>query len=257
MSLLASHAAALAALAVTLAGSLLLGRRPAWLPAAAALALALGWFWLAGFASRGLWTPHRIPDLLLAPALASALVAAAVASGRHRRLLLVADAVFAGWWIARAGVGTADFWRAWLAVALLAWAVGRIVAGEAARGLALALALWGGLSITGAGSAALVAAAAWVGLCVAGKGAVVPAAAMAALIGAADIAGGRLLRGRLDATDLACLFALAAPAIADALLRRTGRAGNRFFAVMASVLAAAILTGLVWIVARAAFGGAS
>ncbi len=257
---LEAHAALLVAFVVALAGGWAGAGRGkaarAFVPAIAAAAALAGWALLAG-APRGLWAPHRGIEVLAGAAAASALLAAVQVwrGGRNRRLLLGLDAAVAGWWVAHAGVAAADFWRVGFGVVLLSIWLGRVVRGDALRGLAMALALWGGLAIAAAPAnwlgAAAVAAACWAGLLAMGRGGFVPAAPMAALIGAADLAGGRALRGRVDATDLACFSALVAPLLAHAVARRRGAKSDRFLAIMAVLCTAAGLSALVWLLKRA------
>lgn len=252
------YAAPIAAFLVALVLPLL-GRGQAWVAATGGAALFVGWALLLPISllPRVVWAPHRGVETLLAPALACAVSAALLAwRGSNRpRLEAVLLAVFTGWWVARDGVGTVDFWRVWFGVAALAGLIGRIAAGRADRMLVLALALWGGLTVAATGAvwqlAALVATACAAGLVGAGAGTAVPAAAIAALLGAADLAGGRLLRGHLDGTDLACIAALAAPFVADAASARLGRMSDRVAAVSSSVIGAAITVAAVWLLRRA------
>ena len=204
-ALLSAYAASLAALTVALAGSLACRAktRNAWLPANAALAALAGWALLLPASSlmRAGLAPRTGPAVLLAPAAASVIGAGLVAwrGGKLGRWMPVLLAVFAGWWLALASAGRTEFWRVWFAVALAAVALSRAIAGQPARGLACALALWGGLELASAPpawvAAALVAVFAWAGLLLSGSGAALPSAVMAALIGGADLAGGRLVRG--------------------------------------------------------------
>ena len=257
---LVAHAAPLLAFAVALAAPWI-GRGKA-VPAVGAIALLAGWGYMLGEYAlpRALWAPHRGAEVLLGAAAVSAGVAAALVwrGGRNRRLLLGLDAAFAGWWVAHVGVGEADFWRVGFVVLVLSLWLGRVVRDETQRGLAMALTLLGGLSVTQGGAvwitAAAVAAASWAGLLAMGKGGVLPAAPMAALIGAADLAGGRALRGRVDGMDLACVSALVAPLVAGALARRFSARTNRFLTVLAAVSTAGALSVLVWLVRRAFFG---
>jgi hypothetical protein len=262
-ALLSAYAAPLLALAVAITGSLLCGAktRGAWLPANAALAALAGWALLLPASSlvRAGLAPRARPEALLAPAAACVIGAALVAwrGGKLGRWMPVLLAVFAGWWLARASAGRTEFWRVWVAVALLAAALSRAIAGQPVRGLACALALWGGLVLAGTApvwiAAALVAVFVWVGLLLSRSGAALPSAVMAALIGGADLAGGRLVRGRLDATDLACLLAVAAPLIAGAAEARIGKRWGRAGPVLASVAGAAVAVALTWLVRRAVF----
>lgn len=261
--LLPAYAAPLLALAVALALSLACrGKsRGAWLPSAAALSALAGWALLqpaANLVQAGL-APRSGTAVLLAPAAACVLGAglAAWRGGKLGRWMPVMLAVFAGWWLARASAGRDEFWRVWLAVALLAAALSRGIAGQPARGLACALALWGGLVLVAAPpvwtAAALVAAFAWAGLLAAGSGGALPSAAMAALIAGADLAAGRLVRGRLDAADVVCLLAVVAPFLARAAEARIGKRGGRFGPALASVAGAAAAVAAMWLLRRAVF----
>lgn len=262
-ALLSAYAAPLLAFAVALAGSLLFRTktRGSWLPAIAALAALAGWALLvpvSNLAQAGL-SPRGGPAVLLAPAVAAVIGVglAAWRGGKLGRWMPVLLALFAGWWLARASAGRTEFWRAWFVVALLAGALSRAIAGQPARGLACALALWGGLVLASAPpvwiAAALVAAFVWAGLLLSGSGAALPSAAMAALIGGADLAGGRLVRGRLDGTDLACLLAVLAPLLAGVAEARIGRRWGRFGAVLAAVAGAAAAVALMWLLRRVLF----
>lgn len=259
-ALLSAYAASLAALTVALAGSLACRAktRNAWLPANAALAALAGWALLLPASSlmRAGLAPRTGPAVLLAPAAASVIGAGLVAwrGGKLGRWMPVLLAVFAGWWLALASAGRTEFWRVWFAVALAAVALSRAIAGQPARGLACALALWGGLELASAPpawvAAALVAVFAWAGLLLSGSGAALPSAVMAALIGGADLAGGRLVRGRLDGTDLACLVAIAAPLLAGVAETRIGKRWGRFGPVLVSVAGAAVAVAAMWLLRR-------
>ena len=228
---------------------------------AAPLALFAGWALLPPLAElpRSIWAPHRGTEALLAPALAGVAGLAWLAwrGGRHPRLTAGLMAAFAGWWVARDGVGDSDFWRVWFAVAVLAAGLGRVIQGRADRLMVLAAALWGGLAVAGAGQgwlmAALAAAAAALGLVASGTTVPIPLAAVAALIGTADLAGGRLLRGRLDATDAACIACLLAPWVSDAASKRLLRLPGPLAAVSARAMGVGGTVGAVWLLRRAFF----
>ena len=262
-ALLSAYAAPLLALAVALAGSLFCRTkaRAAWLPATAALAALAGWALLlpASRLVRAGLTPNAGPAVLLAPAAACVVGAGLVAwrGGRLGRWAPALLAVFAGWWLARASAGRTEFWRVWFAVVLVAAALSRVIAGQPARGLACALALWGGLVLASAPTvwiaAALVAVFVWAGLLLSGSGGALPSAVLAALIGGADLAAGRLVRARLDGVDLACLLAIAAPLLAGAAEARIGRRWGRFGPVLASVAGASAAVAAMWLLQRALF----
>ena len=261
-----SFNSALAAFAAPLAGLLialllpLLARGKGWAATTASMALFAGWALLqpVSLLPRVIWAPHRGAETLLAPALACVAGMALVAwrGGRQSRLVAVLMAGFAGWWVARDGVGAADFWRVWFGVAVLAALLSRVMRARADRLLMIAAALWGALGVAGAGSgfmmAALVAAAAAAGL-LASSTQAVPAAAVAALIGATDLAGGRLLRGHLDAIDLACLAALLAPSASDLISKRLNRLPNLPAAILSGAIGVAGAVAAVWLLRRALF----
>lgn len=255
---LLAYAGPLLAVVVALAGAVLCRAksRRAALPAVGALAALLGWAVVAHPTGFGRTAIRSGPGLLLVPGAAALVLAvvAAWAGGRLRRWGPVLAVVIAGWWLADATAGRAEFWRVWFAVGALGWLLSRASAEEPGRGLAGAAALWGGLALTGAPAgwtaAALVGAAAWAGLAAAGAGAFVPAAAMAALVAGSDLALGRIRRGGLNAADLACIAAVLAPLLAGVLaprMRRLGAAGP----VLAGLGAAATAAGAVWVVHRA------
>ncbi len=268
-SLGAVPVAPLVAFAVSLAGALACRRaRAAWLPAVTAASVLAGWAVLVpgGGWARVASAPRLGPEVLVGVAAACVLAAgyAAWRGGRMSRWLAVGLAGLAGWWLARAGAGAGDFWRVLFGVAGLTWVVSRVVCGQAAGGLACALALWGGLALAGStmvgpalvGPAlvgpALVAAGAWAGLVLV-PGAGLPAAAMAGLIGAAELGGGRLLRGRVDVVDVVCVLALAAPVVARMIEGRLGKRLGRFGGAVAACAGAAVVVGVDWVVRRALF----
>jgi hypothetical protein len=253
----ASAIAPLTALVVALALPLA-ARGKSWAAAAGPLALFVGWALLEPVTQlpRAVWAPHRGPEALLAPALACVAGVAVVAwrGGRQERVVAVLMAVFAGWWVARDGVNATDFWRVWFGIAALAAVLSRVLRGRTDRLLVLAVALWGGLEVAGAGPvwalAALVAAACAAGLVAAGAQISVSSTAIAALIGATEIAGGRLLQYRFDMVDAAFVAALAAPFIADASATRLPR---RIAPVFSRALGAVGAVAAVWLVRRAFF----
>jgi hypothetical protein len=257
---LIAYAAPLAAFVVASA-VWLAARGRAWAGTAGGLGLLAGWALLLPIRvlPRAIWASPRGVEVLVLPALVCVAGVALTAwrGGRQGRLIAVVLAGFAGWWVARNEVGTAEFWRVWFAIAGLTWVVARVCAGRAERFLVLALALWGGLAVAGTGAAWLMAAAVAVsaaaGLLAAGADAALPAAAVAALLGVADLAHGRLLRGRLDTIDLACVAALAAPFVAAALAGRLGRMSDRLAPVLAGVVGAGATVVAVWVLRRAFF----
>lgn len=255
-----AYAAPLAAFVVALAVPLM-ARGKGWANVAGPLALFAGWALLQPLSllPRVIWAPHRGTETLLAPALACAAGTAVLAwrGGRQTRLAAVLMTAFAGWWVAREGVGPVDFWRAWFAVGVLAVVLSKIGQGRADRILVVAAALSGGLAVAGAGPgwpmAALVAAAGAGGLLASRAPVAIPAAMIAALVAATDLAGGRLLRARLDTTDLACLAAVVAPWIADLAAQRLGRLPRPVAAVLSCAIGVGGAVACVWILRRALF----
>jgi len=80
-----------------------------------------------------------------------------------------------------------------------------------------------------------------------------PAAAMAGLIGAAELGGGRLLRGRVNVVDVVCVLALAAPVVARMIEGRLGKRLGRFGGAVGACAGAAVVVGVEWVVRRALF----
>ncbi len=250
-AVLHAYAPPLAAVSVAVALGLIgrAGRRPLLAAAGAGGALA-GWAALLPMAAvfQALLAPRAVPDVLLLPALAATLAGLARSwlGERARRWEVVALIVLAGWWLARSVPARAEFWRVWLAVGLVAWLLTRAL-GQPAQGgrmLAAALALWGGLIVAAAPpvwiAAALAAAAAALGAwCL---GAALPPVLVATVLAATVLGAGRLVRGGVNATDLACVLALGAawlaPWIEVRLGRRLGPAGPAVAALGTAVLAA-------------------
>ena len=181
MSVFGLHGAAwlapLTALLVSIGGRLM-ARRWRWgLPAVCAGASLAGWVILAPGGWRELVWPRGALDHLVIPALALA-VAGLLQARLRTRWLGVAVVLFAAWWMAGVEVARPEFWRVWFAGLLVAWTLTRAGAGEASRGLSVALAMLGGMVLAGAGSlwieAALVLAAASLGMMASGAGKVVP-----------------------------------------------------------------------------------
>lgn len=254
-SVLQAYAAPLLALAVALA----CGGATRWgLPvgAAGAAALLVGWAALMPSSIRRALWPSATPAFLVLPALVAVLlgVARPMLGARLERWSPAGLAVFVGWWLAWTPAGHGEFWRVWLAVGLLAWLLSRSMAQQAVRGLAAALALWGGLVAVGAEpvwiGAALVAVAAAAGLLVAGPGAVLPPALLAGLAAAPVLGAGRLVRAGLNGIDCAALAACAAPLLAAGLLPRVGKRFGRFGPVVTALAGATLAVGLAWGAAR-------
>ena len=173
--------------------------------------------------------------------------------GRNERWLSVAAALVTGWWLARAAAGPGEFWRVGLLIAALVWVVAWTVREQAMRGLAVALALWGGAVVAGFATgwvvASAVLAAVAAGVLALGAEAAVPSALIAATVAGADLARGRLPRGRFDAADLVCLLALAAPFLAAFAEKRL----SKQWRMLAPALGAAGAVALGWGVRRAVF----
>lgn len=253
-----AYAPALAALGVALALGLAGRATGARWPVAAsgAMGALAGWMALlpGAAALRAVLAPRATADFLLLPAAAAALagIISTRLRGRAERWLLWALAALAGWWLAGAAPARPEFWRVWLAVILAAWLLARGVGGAGASGaggraMAVALALWGGLLLAGAPpvwvTAALAAAAAGAAWPLGGA---LPPVLLAAVAAAADLGAGRLVQGRVNAADLACLLAPGAASLVPRMAARLGRAGR----VMAVPTAAALTAGAAWLGGR-------
>ncbi len=233
-----------------------------WPVASAGAAGALtGWIALLPVAAalRAVLAPRAMADFLLLPAVA--VVLAGLASpwlrGRAERWLPVALAVLAGWWLAGSAPARPEFWRVWLAIALAAWLLARVVAAQGSAGpggrvLAAALALWGGLLVAGAPPVWLVAALVAVAAAMAAwpLGGALPPLLLAIVAAAADLAAGRLVRAGLNATDLACLLAPGAAWLMPRMARRFGKRLGRAGTALAVPAAAALMVGAVWLSGR-------
>ncbi len=221
-----------------------------WAVAASGAAGALaGWMALLPWASapRAVLAPRAVPEFLLLPAAAAALagIAASRLRGRAERWAPWALAVLAGWWLARSAPARPEFWRVWFAVVLAAWLLTRAAgtSGANGRALAAALALWGALLLAGVPpvwAAAAAAGAAWL------AGGALPPVLLAALAAAADLGAGRLVQGRVNAVDLACLLAPGAAWLVPWTAARLGRRGR----VLAVPAAAALAVGAAWLGGR-------
>ena len=221
-----------------------------WGRAGASLACLAGWAALVPVTGwRGaVLVPGLGAGMLLIPALGVATIEALLVwrAGRNERWLGFAATALVGWWLARTAAVPGDFWRVWIVTGLLVAAVAWIVRQQATRGLALALALWGGMLVVGFPigwvSIAAVLAAVWAGLVATGGGAAVPSALVAAVLAGADLARGRAARGHVDGADLVCLLALAAPVVAALVQPRFGKR----VAVLAPLAGAAVAVALAW-----------
>ena len=245
-------------LAFAVSSALVLAGRMRALPwatgAATAAGMLLGWVWR-------LYRPFALPTLerTLSASAGTAqhlLLIAAVALGAgllaergRSRWLTAAAAVLVGWWVARSPAAGAQFWRAWLAgavlVVVLLGASGR--GSGAGRLAAVPLALAAGLLAVGAPApwpdVALVAAGAALPLLAAENATPLPLAMLgAAMTVAASLGAGRLVRGGFGPVDLACLLALAAPWLVAPAAQRLGRATPA-----APVAVAAVIGALAWV----------
>lgn len=246
------YQSALLALAVSLAVSAF-GRqkkRQGWVVSGLSLACLLGWAALEplGRLRVAALMPSIGPAMLIVPA-AGVLAVELVRrwrGGRNDRWLSVIAAGGVGWWLARVTAGPAEVWRVGIITAalvgLIAWSVRR----QPGRSLALALAVCGGLVVTGFPGPWIVAAAVLVAACAGPLAlrvpAVLPSAIVAALVAGADLARGRLARGHVNTTDIACLFAVAAPLLVGIIEKRLGKR----WILLAPVLAAAVVVVLAW-----------
>ena len=221
------------------------------------LACLVGWVALEPVARwRGAaLTPGLGAGLLLVPAAGVAAIEALLVwrAGRNVRWLGFAAAAFVGWWLARIAAVPGEFWRVWIVTGLLVAVVAWVVRQQPMRGLAVALALWGGMLVIGFPAgwviAAAVSTAVWGGALAVGAAAAVPSALMAAVLAGADLARGRAARGHLDGADLVCLLALGAPVVAAVVQSRLGKRG----AVLAPIVGAVVVVALAWGVRRVVF----
>ena len=238
-------------------GALLARRKwAAWAGLPGAVAALLGWAAMLppALAWRAALWPRTMPEHLLVPALA---IAALAAIGPRLRGRLawwapVAAAGLAGWWLAGSPAGRPEFWRVWVSAAVLAWVAVRVVAGQARRAWTIAAASVGGLWAAGApsvlGIAALVLAAAWTGPALLNaRSRLPPALTVAVLLAMADLAVGRLPEGGINGADIACVAALAAPALSGVLERRLGRRFRRLGPAPAMAGAAVLASGAAWL----------
>lgn len=224
--------------------------------AAGAGGVLAGWMallpWTA--ALHAVLTPRALPDFLLLPAVAVLITqcAAPWLSGRAERWLPLAPAVLAGWWLARSGPARPEFWRVWLAVGVTAWLLARGVAGQGARAVAAAIALWGGLLVAGAPpvwiAAALVAVAG--ALADWALGAALTPVLIVIVAAAADLAAGRLVRAGLNGVDLAGFAALSAAWLTPWVTTRFGKTLGRTGPAAGALAAAGVAVGLCWLGVR-------
>lgn len=226
--------------------------RQAWRRTAVSLACLLGWAALEPLTRlRGVaLAPSSGPALLIVPAAALVAIEAIRVwrGGRNDRWLSVAAALFTGWWLARAAAPAGEFWRVCAVVAALVGVVAWALRGQAMRGAATALALWGGALAAGLPTGWTVASAVLAAVAVAvfalGAEAAIPSALIAGALAGTDLARGRLSRGHIDAIDLVCGLALTAPFLAAAAERRLGIRWRMLAPVLGAAGAVAVGWGL-------------
>lgn len=231
--------------------------RQSWARTGLSLACLVGWAALEPVARlRGAaLLPGLGAGLLLVPAAGVAAIEALSVwrAGRNARWLGFAAAAFVGWWLARIAAVPGEFWRVWIVAGLLVAVVAWVLRQQPMRGLALALALWGGMLVVGFPAGWVVAAAvltaAWAGALAVGTAASVPSTLVASVLAGADLARGRAARGHIDGADLVCLLALTAPVLAAAVQSRLGKRG----AVLAPIVGAAGAVALAWGARRVVF----
>ena len=229
-------------------------QRQGWWRPGLSLACLVGWAALEplGRLRAAALTPPVGPAMLIVAALGVVVVEGIRRwrAGRNDRLLSVVAAGWVGWWVARVAAGPAEFWRVGIITAGLSGVVAIIVRQEPGRALALVVALWGGLVVSGVAVpwcvAMAVLAVAGAGAWAAGVPAAVPSALFAAGIAGVELANGRLARGHLGAVDYVCLLALAASVLTGLLAPRLGKKRRG----LAPILAAAGSVAASWAVHR-------
>lgn len=224
--------------------------RTGWRRTGASLACLAGWAALepvAGWRGAAL-SPGFGAGMLLVPAAGVAAIEALQVwrAGRNERWLGFAATALVGWWLARSAAVAGEFWRVWIVIGLLVAVVAWVVRQQPMRGVALSLALWGGMLVVGFPIGwlltAAVLAAASAGLLASGSVAAIPSALVAAVLAGADLARGRATRGHLDGADFVCLLALAAPLVAALVQPRLGKR----VAILAPLVGAAVAVALAW-----------
>ncbi|MGI4798947.1 MAG: hypothetical protein ACRYF2_14090 [Janthinobacterium lividum] len=221
-----------------------------WGRTGASLACLAGWAALepvAGWRGAAL-SPGFGAGMLLVPAAGVAAIEALQVwrAGRNERWLGFAATALVGWWLARSAAVAGEFWRVWIVIGLLVAVVAWVVRQQSMRGMALSLALWGGMLVVGFPVGwlltAAVLAAASAGLLASGSAAAIPSALVAAVLAGADLARGRATRGHLDGADIVCLLALAAPLVAALVQPRL----SKRVAILAPFVGAAVAVALAW-----------
>ena len=255
-ALLGAYLPALIAFVLAAAGAVVVrGRWGAWAGLPGAAGTLAGWAALLppALAWRAALRPRTMPDHLLLPAAAIALLAAAGPRlrGRLARWAPVLAVGFTGWWLAWSPAGRPEFWRVWAAVAAASWLLARTSGAQPVRAWAAALTAWGGLAATatpavltapGLVLAAALAPAALLGQ----KPGPTPALLVASFLAVADLSVGRAPMGGLNGADLACLATLATPLVAQALQSRLGRRAG-WIGPVPALCAAALCAGAAWL----------
>ena len=221
------------------------------------LVCLVGWAALEPVASwRGAaLSPGLGAGMLLVPAAGVAVIEALQVwrAGRNERWLGFAATALVGWWLARMAAVPGEFWRVSIVIGLLVAVVASVVRQQPIRGLALSLALWGGMLVVGFPIGwvltAAVLAAVWAGLVAVRSAATVPSALVAAVLAGADLARGRAARGHVDGADLVCLLALGAAIVAALVQPWLGKRTT----VLASLAGAGAAVALAWGLRRVVF----
>lgn len=259
LSLLPIYGPVLLAFAMAWGGSILF-RRQGWAEGLVSpLAAAVSWVALVPGGWRWVFAPRAGVEWLVAPAVGFVLSAALETRLRSRWVPVVALS-FASWWLARSPMGRPEYFRVLFGALLLAWLLRRLEAQAPQRAAAAALTICFGLLLGIVPLVWILAMAVLVGCCAGvslggGGSSIVPGLTMVGLV-AAEMAGGRLMRGSFGTVDLAFFGAIGTPVLVSPLegvfRRRLGGAAP----VGAIVAAAGIVAGMAWLVARALPAGA-
>ena len=254
LALLPIYGPVLLALVVATGGSILFRRR-GWAEGfVAPLVAAIGWVALVPSGWRWVLAPRIGVEWLFAPAIGF-LIAGALGTRVRSRWVPAAGVCFASWWLAGSPMGRPEYWRVLFGALLLAWLLRRLDAQVPHRALAVMLTVCFGLLLGSAPQAWVLAmavlAACYAGVSLGNAGSsVVSGLTMLGMV-AADLAGGRLMRGSFGTVDLACLGAIGTPVLLSPLesvfRRRLGRAARPG----AIIVAAGVVAGMAWLVARA------
>lgn len=257
MGSLPTFGPAVLAFLVAFTGSLL-SRRWRRVPAIwASVGAGAGWAGLVPMPWRWPeWSRSTLAFLVL-PAVGFA-VAELVRVRLRGRRIGVAAVCFAAWWLANAPMGRPQFWRVGFGGMMLAWLLGRVGAAEPRMAVGVALTAFFGLILGGATAnwdwALAVMAVAAAGVWLGGRNGVFPPGlTMVGLLGA-ELGGGRVMRGSVGTSDLACLFAIGAPLLVPGvegwLRRRLGSVAP----ILAVIVVAFGLSVVAWGVSRALRG---